>query len=208
MAFGDIYELIDVQTLAGQTVLNVYFYRQNNLAVTADAQDLIDSYVGQVLPEVAGVQTDNVLHTEIRCRNLFNPVDNAVEAISVAGADTSNEGMTNFDAVGYALSQNNGSVKNGAKRYAGLPEGAQNDGVIDEPVYIALLTTLAAALTGTLDVGIVGTWLPIIVKRIAEGGGDYRLPANAGEAVFGEIISAVFNPVVTSQVSRKLGVGE
>lgn len=207
MAFGDVYELIDVQELAGQEVLNVYFYRQNNLAVTVTADDLIDSYVGQVLPELAATQTDNILHTSIRARNLYTPADSAVQAISVSGDRAVGDYVSTFNAIGYRLDQDNGSVKDGAKRFAGYHESDTADGVITDPAMVALLTTLAAALTGTLDFGILATWLPIIVKRILVSPGVYRLPDNAGETVYGSITDAVFNPLVTSQVSRKIGVG-
>lgn len=207
MAFNDKYELVDVQNLAGQEVLNVYFYENNELSGTATAQDLIDSFVGQVLPEIAATQTDNILHTEIRVRNLFDASDNANEAISVPGDRAVGDYVSTFNAIGFRLVQDNGAVKNGAKRFAGYHESDSADGVITDPAMVALLTTLAAALTGTLDVGIIATWLPVIIKRILVSPGEYRLPTNDGETVFGAITDAVFNPLVTSQVSRKIGVG-
>jgi hypothetical protein len=86
MAYQDVYELVDKSVLAGQEVLNVYFFFNNNtLGAAADATDVVDAYVGQLLPKVAGIQTDNVLHTEIRCRNLFDESDKVVVAISQAG---------------------------------------------------------------------------------------------------------------------------
>jgi hypothetical protein len=207
MAFGDTYELVDVQDLAGQEVLNVYFYRQNNLAVAPTAQDMIDSFVGQVLPSIVATQTNNILHTEIRCRNLFDAADNAVDAISVPGSRAVGDYVSTFNAVGFTLDQDNGAVKNGAKRFAGYHESDTADGVITDAAMIALLTTLSGALTGTLDFGIIATWLPIIVKRLLVYQGVYRLPANQGEQVYGSIVDAIFNPLVTSQVSRKIGVG-
>lgn len=207
MAFGDTYELIDVQTLAGQEILNVYFYRQNNLAVSPVAQDLIDSYIGQVLPDIVATQTDNLLHTEIRVRNLFDASDSASDSISVPGGRPVGDYVSTFNAIGFALDQDNGAIKNGAKRYAGYHESDSEDGVITDPAMTALLVTLGAAITGTLDYGIIATWLPIIVKRLLVSPGVYRLPENSGEQVYGSIIDAVFNPLVTSQVSRKIGVG-
>lgn len=207
MAFGDTYELVDESEMAGQQVLNVYFYRQNNLAVTVTAQDLIDSYVGQVLPDLCATQVDNVLHTKIRCRNLFDASDNAEMAISEPGTRAIGEYASTFNAIGFELDQDNGAIRNGAKRYAGFAESDVADGVVSDPAFVALLTTLAAAITGTLDFGILATWLPIIVKRILVSPGEYRLPANQGEQVYGSITDAIFNPLVTSQVSRKIGVG-
>lgn len=207
MASGDLWELIDKSSLAGQDVINVYFFSQSALGGAAVAQDLIDSYVGQLLSVVKTIQSGHLLHTEISVRNLFDPSDRAVNAVSVVGTSPNIEYHSNFDAVGVSLVQDNGAIKNGAKRFAGLPEAYSADGVIDNATYIALLNTLMAALTGTLDWGIIATWIPAIVKRVLVSPGVYRLPENSGEAVWGTITDAVWNPEVTSQVSRKIGVG-
>lgn len=207
MATGDIYQLIAHQELAGQEVLNVYFYRQDSLVAGQDAEDLAEQWELQILPAIAATQSLRVLYTAIEVNNLFTPSDRTVRSISEPGTAPNAEYHSNFDAVGWSLVQDNGAVKNGAKRIAGLPEAYSADGVIDNATYIALLTTAAAALTGSIDAGVIATWFPVIVKRILESPGVYRLPENSGEAVFGGITDAVFNPLVTSQVSRKIGVG-
>lgn len=208
MAWQDVYELIDRQTLAGQQVLNVYYYFNNDtLAGAADAQDLIDSYVGQILPSLRPIQTNDLLHVEIEARNLFNPTDRAVNAISLAGTSSETDYQNAFSAVGVSLVQDNGAIRNGSKRFAGIPDARVTDGIITEGIYIGLLTTLMEALSGTLEFGVISTWLPIVVKRILEAPGVYRLPENAGETVYGSITDAEWNPVVTSQTSRKIGRG-
>lgn len=207
MAFDDIYELVDESELAGQAVFNVYFYKNDLPASGWNAQDLIDSYVGQVLPLVCQIQTPDVLHYRVRARNLFNPTDDADTLISEAGTNSSGDYNSNFDAVAFALDQDNGAVKNGAKRYGSIPDGDILENIIVGAGYITDLLALGSILSGTLDVGVVATWLPVIVKRILESPGVYRLPENSGETVYGTITDAVYNPVVSSQVSRKIGVG-
>jgi hypothetical protein len=207
MAFGDIYELTDEYTLEGQTCYNVYFFRQNNLAVPTDASVLLDSFEGTILPAVVALQSDDALHTALRARNLFNEGDNAERAISVEGEGGTADDFPTFVSLGISLGQDNGAVKNGAKRIAGVPEGAAVDGVINDALYIAAVLALQTALETFLPVGLAPVWAPVIVKRIAEIGGGYRLPTNAGEAVYGTVTDAEYNPVLTSQVSRKIGRG-
>ncbi len=205
-AAGDVYQLIDFQLVDGQIVENTYFYRNGDV-IAYSAHDLADSYIGQVLPQVVAAQDESVLHTEIRVTNLYDDTDDWSESISVPGSGSSGDASPIFNAVGFSLVQDNGSVKNGAKRYVGLADSLQTNGVIDDATFLAILSTLSAALTGTLDVGILAVWLPIIVKRILVGPGDYRLPANSGETVYGAITDAILKVFVTSQTSRKIGVG-
>jgi hypothetical protein len=68
------------------------------------------------------------------------------------------------------------------------------------------LLELGTLLVSVLNYGIIPTFLPIIVKRILDGT-QYRLPANAGELVYGTVTDAVYNPLITTQTSRKIGVG-
>ena len=54
--------------------------------------------------------------------------------------------------------------------------------------------------------GVVNTFFPVVVKRILDGL-IYRLPENQGEAEYGSITDATYNPLVSSQNSRKTGRG-
>jgi len=206
MAYQDVYELIDVQDFFGQEVLNVYFYENNNvLNGGATAEDLANCFIDQVLPEILDVQSDNVTHTEIRVRNLFTPSDAHVAAISEAG-ENGTDTNSSFVAIGFKLVQPNGALRNGAKRIAGIPEGIMADGVVTDATYITALDQVGAAMADTLSISLADVFMPVVVGRILDGG-SYRLPENFGEAVLGAIIEGVFSALVTSQVSRKVGVG-
>lgn len=206
MAMGDVFEVIDVQTNNGQETLNVYFYKSNNLlGADADANDLADAFLGQMMPLIRGAQTSVINHTGLKVRNLFNDADRTDRAISLTGTRSNLNAEPTFAAVGYKLGQNNGSVKNGAKRIAGLDDNDISNGLVIGSVVTAL-TALATGMEGTLLYGVIAQFLPVVVKRILEGG-DYRLPANAGESITGAIIEVVWDALVTTQVSRKVGTG-
>lgn len=209
MGLFDIYLITDEQLMENQVVINTYFYQQTSIGGGGTgAEAMYDAYVGQVLPSVLDIQeSDSVLHTGIRVVNLFDGGDLWDAVISEAGNGAfGSEPLPTFNAVGFRLQQDNGDVKNGAKRYAGMDEAVQDRGVIDSGGYAAVLDILADVLFDTLLDGIVPSYVPIIVKRILDAG-VYRLPANLGEAEFGNVVEADWNPLVSSQVSRKVGVG-
>lgn len=118
-----------------------------------------------------------------------------------------------FSAVSFDLNGDNPAVKNGKKRFAGLNEGQQVDGVITESSTITRLGQLADALETPVTVGTViqnNVFIHVIVKRIRSGGPGaytYRLPDNALEATLSAVIVAAFNALITTQISRKIGVG-
>lgn len=203
----DIYQVIDRQTFSGQEVLNVYFYQQNNaLNLGVDASDLLTEFETEVLPAIKTCQANALTHTQLEVTNLFNPSDKAVKAISVTGGQIQ-DFTDNFSAVGIKLTQSNGAVKNGAKRLAGLPDYAAKNGVITDAIYLPSLVALMPKLVSPLGALLADIFFPVIVKRLMVSPGDYRLPTSLLTATWGDILSAVWNPLVTSQTSRKIGRG-
>lgn len=207
-ADGDLYQIIDQQQLDGQTVLNVYFYKRNAPVIVGNpAQAVADAFDGQVLPDILTIQSDALTHTALIVNNLFDASDTYTKVISEVGGSTGADSSP-FDAIGFRLVQDNGSVRNGSKRYAGVLDEDSSSGIIDDTDLITELVTLGATLIGGVEIGIIANALtPIIVKRIKDGS-KYRLPQNSGEAVYGNINNALYNIDVTSQVSRKIGRGE
>lgn len=202
----DVYQITDFQRLVGQTLLNVYFYQILDPSVTdLGAQEVVTAFVEQVLPDILLTQVDAVLHTTVRAVNLFDESDTFTQAVSYSGGVAS-ELQTTFTAYPFTLVQDNGAVKNGAKRIAGVYEQAATEGVVTDAGLLAVLNNLADTLILPLILGEAETWFPVVVKRILEAG-EYRLPANLGEAVIGLVIDVLFNTLLTSQVSRKEGVG-
>lgn len=206
-SIGDVYEVVDHMLMEGQEVLNVYFYRLDTPVVGNAAEMAVASYIGQVLPDVIAIQQNDVVHMEVSARNLFNESETWSELISEPG-DGADDTLPIFNAVGYRLVGSNSAVRDGQKRYAGISEDVVTDGVVDSAGMITLMTTLAATLAAGLFIGLdADALIPVIVGRILESPGVYRLPNNAGEAVLSEIVDALFNVEVTSQTSRKIGSG-
>lgn len=211
MAIGDVYQVIDTQVADGQKCLNVYFYRvQSESSVDNTAADVCTAFIATVLPPIVAVQSNHVTHTQIEAKNLLNESDAHTQLISETGAaGTGTDFYGTFEAIGFAETGSNHAVKNGAKRIVGVDEDTVTDGIFAAGLTTAL-TAVAAVLFGELPWGLLAAeaLIPVIVKRIKLSEGVYRLPKTSGELVTSDIIGATWNPLVTSQVSRKVGRGE
>lgn len=208
-SIGDVYQLVDEQVQESQRVLNAYFYRLDTPVIGNAAQFLAEAFIDEVLPKILDIQGDEVTHTAITVTNLFNESEAHTELISEAGTVAGADLLPTFNAVGFRLIGDNAAVRDGQKRFAGVPEGFQTNSVITNAPYIADLATLAIQLAAGLFIGLdADALIPVIVQRILVSPGTYRLPDNSGEAVLSEVIDALFNIDVTSQTSRKIGRGE
>ena len=205
---GDVYQVVDESTFQGQKALNVYFYLLQSPTLGFSATDVALSFIDQVLPDVVAFQADDVVHTRIIARNLFNTSDAHTELVSEAGANTA-QVVGTFEAYPFRLVGDNPAVRNGAKRYAGVTEDAIAEGVVTAGGALTALGVLGDQLSEPLDAGILdaASLVPIIVKRLLSGG-LYGLPTTPEELVFSIITDALFSALVSSQTSRKIGVGE
>lgn len=222
MALGDVYELVDVQRMSNQAIYNVYHYEQTAAVVgqsVTSAQLLTEAFRDMVLPNVAGIQTDDIVHVELRGRNLFNAADNFTLAISQPGTVTgaivgaTNDSLPTFNQASFTLPSENGAVRDGHKRIAGMSEGNQTDGVLNANTFSTFqqvadameLVIKPTALTGVGDL-----FTPVIVKRVRSGSAgayQYRLPENVGEKVVATIAEVLFDVLLGHQISRDIGRG-
>lgn len=211
----DVFELVDVQSLRGQEVFNVYFYEYNELFVTTTptfSQVLAENWVDQILPSVLACQSQNISHVGVRVRNLYDPADAFEVTLSEPGA-VAEDGEGNFDAIAFQLGGETSAVKKGAKRIAGVPDIWEVEGVIVHGDGVAAGAALATAMEDSVDVGLIipdPCFIPVIVKRVRSGvSGDYtyELPTSQVDGIKTRIVNALFEVLLTSQVSRKIGLG-
>lgn len=217
MAQNDVYEVTLTQRFRGQTMNNVFQLRQE-LAYTPTgttvAFDLATRFAATFVPLLTTWQSIDVVTTAVRARNLFDVSDDYTLSLAVPGsAPATASTMPTFTAVGFLLDGDNAAVKNGAKRFAGIGEESVEDGVITNGTLLIQLADLAEAMTSFITGG-AGLaeliWKFVIVKRIRSGVAgayEYRMPENVGETVFSRVINAALKVLLTSQVSRKIGVG-
>lgn len=206
MALSDCYMLRDIQHFNGEEILNVFFYQDLLLASTA--QNVVEAYVAGVLPKVKAMQQQSFYHDKIDCVNLSD-ASNFYEFVLHDGGGQTGEALPPFNAVTFGLRLNSRALRPGSKRIAGVPESANNGGVITDGTYLALMEAYRIQMKSILLSGILETFQPIVVKRVLYTVPDsspareaYRLPENDGEFVFGNVIECVTTARVSHQTSR------
>jgi len=213
---GNIYELVDVQAFQGQEVLNVYFYRVQEIAVSTlatAAQVLGENWIDQILPDIAYVQVADLVHTGLRVRNLFVPGDAWETSVSVPGVNESADYLPIFDAFKFTLDGETHDVRKGRKSIAGISESVQTNGVVTDTGTLTDLGNTSDALARAVQVGLIlpsDVFFPCLVKRVRSGVAGaytYELPTDVFTSVSTQVISALFDVLISSQVSRKIGVG-
>lgn len=210
MAVNDVYQIVDTQEIAGQKTLNVYYYQMTAGSVTdgANAADVTQAFIDNILPGVVQCQVNQVHHISIKATNLFDDTDAHEQLISEYGI-TYVDYTNTFDAYGFRITGDNSSVRSGAKRIPGVSDFATTDGVVTDTPMLGFLNDLATGIGALITYGTdaLGRLAPVIVKRILVGT-EYKLPTSLGDAVLSFVTDVLVDALVTSQVSRKVGRGE
>lgn len=214
---GDLYLVTLFSTFRSQQLVNTFTYVQREAEPVGktNAEALADGFELEFLAVDGNALrnawiSDQVDYQSLRVQNLFSPVD-YYELSFASGTDggATGDALPNYVSYSYRTQWLGGVVRRGFKRFAGVPETVNENGVIAA----AAVTTLQA-LEGSLESDIEESgsiYRPCIVKRIpyvTSGGSDaYRLPENAGEAVFVEGLTWQLQLNLTTQNSRKIGRG-
>lgn len=219
MAVNDVYEVALNSRLFGQDCANVFHFV---MTAPTPAPSVVDTLINAFLPlRVSGMRAmslNDVVYTAIRARNLFNADEDVTRSIALPGSSGAvgpeNSTLPSFNSYGFTMNTAGGSVGNGSKRLVGVPESAVVDGVVTDGGYLGQGISVANSFANDLTVG--GTpggtpvFSPVIVKRVRSGTPNnykYRLPENLAETVIARIISGLFNVLITTQLSRKIGIG-
>lgn len=208
LADNDIYEIVDIGYNNDQLNINVYHYFADNpVAGNVNAETLAGLFVEDVLPKVAAIQNTSLLHTQVQVKNLFDPTDAFTDLIAVPGTVTNSDEAPIMLAIGVTLSHNNAAVRKGRKAYGGLDEAEMANGSVVGSGLITSLGNLMTQLVDPLTDTLVDTYFPIVLSSLLAGGG-YGVPANLSQAVYGVLDAATYNPLITTQNSRKTGRGD
>lgn len=204
---NDVYQLTHTQQFYGVEVENVYFY-QRGTGITIGAQELVEEWIEQVLPDIQAFQVPECVTTAVTAQNLFSVPDTYSAALNSAGTGSSlGEGMPPMVSAGFTLVRHSPITRNGSKRIAGIGEAVQENGIFQGGTPLGLLQDVADAILRTILGGLsIESFFPVIVGRILDGG-TYRLPASTSEATVNAVDDVTYNVEVTTQNSRKFGVG-
>jgi len=165
-SLGDLLRFTDRQTFLGQTVLNVYFYRITSITgLDATYLDVLGAwFVDNVITPVASLQSDDVSHVELFMESITNGVDinSYTTDLPIAGA-ASGDNLPPYTSYGFQLIRESRVTRNGYKRFAGVTEPNQTNGVYtggSTPI-----TDIENALKSDIVIGLVTVAEPVIVKH-------------------------------------------
>lgn len=212
MATSNCWQVSLNAEMGGQDVVNVFFYRGNALT-DPDAADIAQSFYEQILPDIKAICTEDVEFVSIGVRDLMSTDTPYTLAVGESGTFAGTDTLPPHDACTFKLNVATNVTRPGSKRFAGLNEGVQTDGVIADAGYTSALNDLALTLAFNLfdhATGLIPWAAAVIVKRLLIGSepeDGYRLPETVGELVTNAIVSAVPSLLVSSQISRKREAG-
>lgn len=204
---GDIVQLTLFQNYASQVMLNVFYYRVEDVPTPGYLEGLVSEFQTWVMPEISRCQNGGVNYTKIVAQNIFNFdifVDTTVTPPTGVKAPAGDQTAT-FIAAGIYLQPGNRRVRRGYKFISGMHEGDLNGNVFTT-TYLGLLNDVATEMTRTLSPG-VGTdsFRQVLVKRVLVGG-VYKLPDN--QLSMGDnwayVVGAIPSPYITTMRSRKV----
>lgn len=217
MAIDALYEITLTSVYAQQIINNVFFYERNSTAVVnagIPEFNLEQYFDGFVIPALKAATTTSIDYRRTLVREVFpafgfREVVYAENNTGTIVADT----LPTFVSMELYSARTRGDVRAGYKRFSGVSEGFQTNGIISG-AGITLLTTIATRLNAVVQIEengeTVGLLTPKIVKRIkevdAQGKVTYRLPATLAEYV-GASVNYVPRERLTTQNSRKVGRG-
>lgn len=215
MALGDLYRVEVTSLQANQELLNVFTYEQTvQDGIVLPASTLSVSFQAGIFPLWRAVCSVSWALARINVYNLFDVTDFVESVISPNLAGTvAGDVSPPFLTIGLRSPRTSLLVRQGKKRFSGIPETSITNGAVSAGV-ITAWNNFATGLNDTIPLVPPGTghvFSPRIVKRIPyttpSGATAYRFPENAGEA-----ISVLANnwelERVTTQNSRKIGQGQ
>lgn len=187
----DLYEIRVRQTLLGQEVVNLFYYKDVDTGDPITLDNINFTFKADVYDEMRTAQVTNAEGLDIRTR-LVGGMNESV--LSILGEDGIRPGATlnSFSAWGFKMNRRNIDVRNGSKRVAGLSETDVEGNLPSTPMN-SILDDVAAAFAISLVLASGAILEPFIFRR-----GSFELGTYIGTLVADVVFRAV-----TSQVSRK-----
>jgi len=176
---GDVYRIKATSLFQGDVenpLQNTFWYKVTsttgggNILFTPDVTDpLLDDFLTAVITPLLPAQVSAIEWTELEITEWTNPLRPFQKLLlsSQNGGSSSTAFMPVWVNYSFRLNRSNNTTRNGQKRYAGVPEEAQQAGVVPPGTYRDILDLAAAGLSEGLTAtdGIdSATLLPCIVR--------------------------------------------
>jgi len=216
LVINDVYAVTLRQMMLGQRVTNVFFYEQFAAFTPTSgtvAADLAQTFGNVVMPGINNIQPTDVVNVQIDVENLFVGAD-VGQSIETGGGGFGTNSISTFNAPAFKLAVPAKTTRSGSKRIAGVANNLVTDGVFTDATYIGAASTLEGLMTQNLAglaPATANVFRPVVVKRIKEliaGKTKYRLPNVIGEKIVQVVVDVVFQLIMSTQNSRKIGRGD
>ena len=209
MAFTDLYEVLDKQSIGGEQILNAYQVERASGAF--GALDIATAFVDSVGSFIRNIQHTTVTHDIVTARSLDDPTDFASVVMSPNTGILTGDQISNFTALTIQFNRRRTDMNNGQKRYAAGNE-LQAVGNQWAATFITTAQILADRLVQPWETAAapgVDVCSMVIIKRICTTSpsppcaGGYRLPLSSDPLTLYTPVSALVRDTIRSQVSRK-----
>ncbi len=169
---NDVIQMTVIQEQAGQQVLNVYHYQVVTLTgLDGDyLQVLIDHFNDEIKPQIVALQSNALAYKGIRVVNLTNGVDflEYTYPASTTGQVATDALPPNVTYT-FRLLRETLATRHGYKRFSGVAESMQNNGVFAGNQ--AIIDNLRGELASDVQPApsVVPLMAPVIVRKDATG---------------------------------------
>lgn len=209
MAFTDLYEVLDLQSIGGEPILNAYQVERASGAFAS--LDIATAFIDSVGSLIRNVQHITVTHDIVTVRSLSDPTDFASAIMSPNVGVLVGPQIANFNALTIQFNRRRTDMNNGSKRYAAGTEGQFSGNQWDAP-FLVTAQILADRLVLPWETAAapgVDVCTLVIIQRICTTSpsppcvGGYRLPLSTDPLTMYTPLTALVRDTVRSQVSRK-----
>jgi len=164
MATDDRFELVLNGTVLGKNTRNVFYFLQSNGA-TNGAMILAQEWVSMIFDPLRALISTSATLLSVDCKNLDNPEDFHIEDFGDENGNVTGDCMPPFVAFSFRYNRATLLVRNGAKRFAGVPESSVVNGVVPAGSVLTALQAFAELLDDPVSDGLGSTFIPVIMRK-------------------------------------------
>src|SRR5215813_4429139 len=198
MAVGDIYKIEAFGVMDGVQIINSYHYVRDGSSGVPTFATIAEDFRSKVIDKVRAITVNQMVWNNLVLTDV-DPTGAGFDDVfgSPEGGNVTDEALPPYSCWSFLLARTNRTTFNGHKRFAGVPETWQADGVISAG-HTTAIGNLATALGQSITDGTL-VYKPCILSTILNG-----VPRTTPLV---NLVSGVQFKGITTQNTRKYGRG-